>query len=97
MFNVVLNFLLFALVEAAPVAAQRNNHMGFGIGGGIVGFIVLVLDIIVWIEVLQSSRTVLGKVGWCALVFLFPVGGMIIYYLFSNRTAHRGGGYEIIG
>jgi len=40
------------------------------------------------VEVLKSNRTVGGKVLWCALVFLFPIGGMIIYYLFSNRTAH---------
>jgi len=82
---------------ASPIhsAQRRGNPLGYGIGGGIVGFIVLVLDIIVWIEVLQSGRPVLNKVLWAALVFLFPIGGVIIYFLFSNRSAHRGG-YETI-
>jgi Phospholipase_D-nuclease N-terminal len=91
----------------------------------VVGFIVLVLDIIVFraspspvivvartgillcinkadivfniVEVLPSNRPVMNKVLWCLLVFFFPIGGMIIYWLFSNRTAHRSGGYEVIG
>jgi hypothetical protein len=34
---------------------------------------------------------------WCALVFFFPIIGMLIYYFFSNRAEHnRGGGYEAI-
>jgi hypothetical protein len=47
------------------------------------------------VEVLQSNRSVPGKVLWCLLVFLFPIGGMIIYWLFSNRRAHARG-YETI-
>jgi hypothetical protein len=47
------------------------------------------------VEVLPSSRPVSHKVLWCLLVFLFPIGGMIIYYLFSNRDAHRSG-YEVV-
>lgn len=35
------------------------------------------------------------KVIWCLVVFLFPIVGMIIYFLFSNRAAHNSGGaYE---
>jgi hypothetical protein len=31
------------------------------------------------------------------LVFIFPIGGLIIYYLFSNRDAHNStGGYETL-
>merc|ERR1712000_27153 len=68
----------------------------YGVGGGIVGFIVLVLDIIVWIEVLQSNRPVPNKLLWALLVFIFPVAGALIYFLFSNRAHHRSGGYEAI-
>jgi hypothetical protein len=52
MFNYVLAALLqlsmFLLVEAAPVTIQSAKPWQAGTGGGIVGFIVLVLDIIAW-------------------------------------------------
>ncbi|KAF1362952.1 hypothetical protein EJ07DRAFT_174536 [Lizonia empirigonia] len=93
MFNYVLAALLqlsmFLLVEAAPVTVQSAKPWQAGTGGGIVGFIVLVLDIIAWIEIFKSNRPVSGKVIWSLVVFLFPVVGMIIYYLFSNRQAHN--------
>lgn len=37
----------------------------------------------------------MSKLIWSLVVFLFPVIGMIVYWLFSNRDAHkRGAGYE---
>ena len=42
----LLQFSLASLVAAAPITAQGNNNVGFGAGGGVVGFIVLILDII---------------------------------------------------
>ncbi|KAF9694732.1 hypothetical protein EKO04_007549 [Ascochyta lentis] len=93
MFNYALAALLqlsmFLLVEAAPMTVQSAKPWQAGTGGGIVGFIVLVLDIIAWIEIFKSNRPVSGKVIWALVVFLFPVVGMIIYYLFSNRQAHN--------
>jgi hypothetical protein len=41
------------------------------------------------VEIFKSNRPVSGKVIWALVVFLFPVVGMIIYYLFSNRQAHN--------
>ena len=43
----LLLFTLFAATEAAPTYTVSQDY-GYHIGGGIVGFIVLVLDIIVW-------------------------------------------------
>jgi hypothetical protein len=41
--------MLFGAAFAAPLSAQgHNSSMRYGVGGGVVGFIVLVLDIIVW-------------------------------------------------
>lgn len=54
MFHVFLQLCLAALTFAAPLAGEKAGVMGmnpgqqWGTGGGIVGFIVLVLDIIVW-------------------------------------------------
>lgn len=47
------------------------------------------------VEVLRSDRPVSHKLLWCVLVFIFPLVGIIIYWLFSNREAHKGG-YESI-
>ncbi|KAI0017455.1 hypothetical protein F4780DRAFT_755516 [Xylariomycetidae sp. FL0641] len=94
-----LQLCLSVLAFAAPIADETftttsQNPWQYGAGGGVLGFIVLVLDIIVWIEVLKSNRPTSHKLLWCLLVFLFPVVGIIIYWLFSNRAAHNSGGYE---
>ncbi|KIW02539.1 uncharacterized protein PV09_05996 [Verruconis gallopava] len=90
-------FLTVSFAASAPLNTQNHARpWHYGVSGGIVGFIVLVLDIIVWLEVLQSNRTVPQKLLWALLVFIFPIGGVIIYFLFSNRDAHRTGGYEPI-
>nr|POE58988.1 hypothetical protein CFP56_24258 [Quercus suber] len=94
-FQALLSACLATLALAAPLAneisASQNggNAWKYGTGGGIIGFIVLFLDIIVWIEVLKSNRPVLHKLLWALLVFIFPIGGIIIYWLFSNREAHK--------
>ncbi|KAF7561664.1 hypothetical protein G7046_g2477 [Stylonectria norvegica] len=95
-----LQLWLATLASAVPLASDAVNANAakpwhYGTGGGVIGFIVLVLDIIVWIEVLQSSRPPSHKLLWCLVVFLFPVVGIILYWLFSNRGAHtRASGYE---
>jgi hypothetical protein len=100
MFHFFLQLCLAALAFAAPLAGDEmmttsGANWQYGTGGGIVGFIVLILDIIVWIEVLKSNRPPSSKLLWCLVVFLFPIVGMVIYFLFSNRAAHNSGGaYE---
>ncbi|CAD6446525.1 34b6a205-fad3-48a6-926b-be6a0e883212 [Sclerotinia trifoliorum] len=95
----LLQFFFFALTFAAPVEiAGHGNAWKYGSGGGVIGFIVLILDIIVFIEVLKSNRPPSHKLLWCLVVFLFPILGLIIYWLFSNRQAHNSGSgsYEAI-
>ncbi|KAF9347312.1 hypothetical protein BGX26_001195 [Mortierella sp. AD094] len=63
--------------------------------GGFFGLIVFILDLIAIFEVLNSNRSVSSKLLWSLLIFLFPVFGIIIYFLFGNREEHNGG-YESI-
>jgi hypothetical protein len=70
-----------------------NDFLNFG--GGVLGFLLLVLDLIVILEVLRSERDVPAKLGWCLLVFCFPIVGIIVYFLMSNRNGHHG--YAPIG
>ncbi|TPX15858.1 uncharacterized protein E0L32_000192 [Thyridium curvatum] len=98
----LLQLFLAALAFAAPIADETlttttATPWQYGTGGGIIGVIVLILDILVWIEVLKSNRPPSHKLLWCLIVFLFPIVGMVIYFLFSNRSAHNSGGsYEPI-
>ncbi|KAB8289628.1 hypothetical protein MFRU_007g00230 [Monilinia fructicola] len=95
----LLQFFFFALAFAQPVEiAGHGNAWKYGSGGGVIGFIVLILDIIVFIEVLKSNRPPSHKLLWCLVVFLFPILGLVIYWLFSNRQAHNSGSgsYEAI-
>jgi hypothetical protein len=51
--NILLQFALFSLATAAPIVTEGHNHghnnsWQYGTGGGIIGFIILVLDIIVF-------------------------------------------------
>ena len=49
------------------------------------------------VEVLKSNRPPAHKLLWCLVVFLFPVIGMIVYWLFSNRAEHNSrGSYEVL-
>ena len=54
-FSLLLQFAMFSLAMAAPVTIQENAWK-YGSGGGIIGLIVLVLDIIVAREYLISSE-----------------------------------------
>jgi hypothetical protein len=47
--------------------------------GGLIGLIILILDLIVIFEVMNSNRTISGKLGWSLLVFFFPIVGLILY------------------
>ncbi|KAI0472458.1 hypothetical protein F4859DRAFT_484269 [Xylaria cf. heliscus] len=93
-YYLLLQLCLAAWAFAAPLADETvttttTSPWHYGAGGGIVGFIVLVLDLIVFIEVLKSNRSTSDKLLWCLVVFLFPIVGMVVYFLFSNRKAHN--------
>jgi hypothetical protein len=54
--------------------------------GGILGLIVLVLDIIAIVDVLKSSMDAGKKALWIILVLLLPLIGMVLYFLIGKRT-----------
>lgn len=54
-------------------------------GGGLIGLIVLILDIIAIVEILQSGRAVGEKVLWILLILLLPLVGVLIYFLIGRK------------
>lgn len=49
-------------------------------GGGICGLILLIVDIWAIVQIANSSASTGSKLLWGALVFFFPLGGLLIWY-----------------
>lgn len=54
--------------------------------GGLLGLIVLILDIIAIVDVLKSSMDTGKKALWITLVLILPVVGMVLYFLIGKKT-----------
>tara|TARA_B100000686_G_scaffold340398_1_gene416019 strand:- start:3127 stop:3303 length:177 start_codon:yes stop_codon:yes gene_type:complete len=52
---------------------------------GILGLIILVLDIIAIISIVQSGLSVAMKIVWVLVVLLLPIIGMILWFLIGNK------------
>lgn len=52
---------------------------------GILGLIILVLDILAILEILKSGKDTGKKILWIVLVVLLPVIGLILYYLVGRK------------
>ena len=53
---------------------------------GIIGLIVLILDIIAIVSILGAGKSVGWKLLWTLIVLLLPVIGMILYFLIGKNT-----------
>ena len=56
---------------------------------GILGLIVLILDIWAIINIVTSERSVGAKVLWTLLVVILPIIGFIIWLIFGPRARSR--------
>jgi uncharacterized membrane protein len=54
---------------------------------GLLGLIVLILDIVAIISVLGGSGSVEHKLLWTVLILVLPVLGMILYFLLGRSSA----------
>jgi hypothetical protein len=57
------------------------------ITGGIVGVVVLVLDIIALIDIIGGRGSAGHKLLWAILVLVLPVIGMALYFLIGKNAA----------
>lgn len=53
---------------------------------GLLGLIVLILDVWAIVKTLDSRNTTGTKVFWILLILLLPVLGLILWLIFSNKT-----------
>jgi len=53
--------------------------------GGILGIIILILDIYAIIRIVQSGAEPLWKAIWIVIVLFLPVIGLILWFLFGPK------------
>jgi len=53
--------------------------------GGLLGLIILVLDVWAIVKVVQSGAATGAKVLWIVLILLLPLLGLILWMLFGPR------------
>jgi hypothetical protein len=69
------------------MAATLLADIGIGMGGGLVGLLVLVLDIIAIVSVLGGSGSMERKLLWTLIILILPFVGMILYFLIGRSGA----------
>ncbi len=78
--------VLFALFLTGCNGPNLIDRFANFWSGGICGAIIVILDIIALIEVYGSeNRTTGDKVLWTIVIVFFPIGGLILYYVFGRE------------
>lgn len=54
--------------------------------GGLLGLIILVLDVWAIVKTVQSGATTGTKVLWIVLILLLPVLGLILWAIFGPQS-----------
>ena len=73
--------LLLPLMLAVSSCSRYNNNGSLSIAG----VIYLILAIAAVISLLKQDWSLGKKLLWGAIIWFFPIGGSIIYFLFSGR------------
>jgi hypothetical protein len=73
--------LLMPLLLLATSCSRYNNNGSLSIAG----VIYLILAIAAVISLLKQDWSLTKKLIWGAIIWFFPIGGSIIYFLFSGR------------
>jgi hypothetical protein len=78
-------FILFPpKFESARSRAAEGSFLAMGIEYGVLGLLILVLDIIALVSILGGRSSVEHKLLWTLLVLFLPVVGMILYFLIGQ-------------
>lgn len=78
-------FVATLLLLFVPNVVMADPWFGFGVGGGLIGLIIFILDIIAIIEVVQSGRPAEEKILWVLIILLLPLIGLILYYVIGKK------------
>lgn len=73
--------LLLPLMLLFSSCSRYNNNGSLSIAG----VIYLILAIAAVVSLLKQDWDLTKKLIWGAIIWIFPIGGSIIYFLFSGR------------
>ena len=73
--------LLMPLMLMVTSCSRYNNNGSMAIWG----YVLLALDILALLDVFRQPWDIGKKILWAAIIFFFPLGGLILYYLFAGR------------
>ncbi|GAA3937901.1 PLD nuclease N-terminal domain-containing protein [Hymenobacter algoricola] len=76
---------LAALLLTLTVAISSCSRYNASGGLATWGYVLLALDILAMLDVFRQPWSIGKKIMWAAIIFIFPLGGLIIYYLFAGR------------
>ncbi|MFD1467970.1 PLD nuclease N-terminal domain-containing protein [Hymenobacter caeli] len=79
--RVRLATLLMPLLFLATSCSRYNNSGSLAIWG----YVLLALDVLALLDVFRQPWDIGKKILWAAIIFFFPLGGLIVYYLFAGR------------
>lgn len=70
-----------------PLTVLVSSCARFNADGSLTlwAYALLALDVLALLDVFRQPWTIGKKVLWAAVIFFFPLGGLIIYYLFAGR------------
>jgi len=72
---------MLALMLVASSCARFNTDGSLATWG----YILLALDVLALFDVFRQPWSIGKKLLWAAIIFIFPLGGLILYYLFAGR------------
>lgn len=52
---------------------------------GILGIVILVLDVLAILDLFKSAKPTGQKVLWTVLILILPIIGLILYYLLGRK------------
>jgi hypothetical protein len=79
--------LALAAFALALTGCGGDNVMDLVGGGGVCGLLILIADIYAFVQIANSTESTGAKLLWGALVFFFPVGGLLLWYFFGPKSA----------
>ena len=75
--------LVVALSGCGPdnLVSGLSNPFSYGI----CGLVIVVLDVIAIVEIVNSRRSTGDKLLWSLVIIVFPLVGLLAYYVFGKK------------
>ena len=83
--NLVARLPVSALFLPLLLLATSCSRVSSGGNTTLFGIIILILDVLALLDIFRQPWETGKKILWAAIIFFFPLGGLILYYLFAGR------------